>query len=363
MKRGSIHILLVFILFVSLVVLILLGTTGNLSKLWQKQPETNTVTSLKSQQNRYQSTYWGFGVNYPQSFKAIETYDGVILANYGWSNNKPNYKLTMDDIEYKISVVDQTFDKPWYSSRQKIEEYKKFLVNEKYITFYEVANPSPERGAYPFIAAEIIHDGFTYRFHIEKGESKSGEHIQKISESFKFIPKDEYLPPQNPISNGMKRYLNTRWGFAFDYPESWNIEDFDPIYTVVDAGGRYTHLTIQLLPRYLSLSGDFLEDIKKETSLQCAADGPGSSIYCPEEEIKTRITKNVLGMDEYIIERKKIFETNNVITTSIDEVVVAFPLSIQQYYAIIFSPLGLSPSDDNEAVLEVGNNFQKLQKK
>jgi len=321
-----------------------------------------TQISQVQTQKEYRSTYWGFSVNHPQNFRAIQILDGVILANYGWSNDNPNYRLTGGDIKIEISVVDKIFEQPWYESREKFEEYNKFFINGEAVTFYKVTDSYPARGTYTFTAAEIIHDGFTYRFNIEKGGSASDEDIKKISESLRFIPRDEYLSLQKPVPAGMERFSNTRWGFAFDYPKSWNLGKFDPSYTVIDTEKEYVHVEIELLPRYLSLSGDFIEDVKKEASRQCAADGAGSSIYCPEGDINISTTLNTLGSEEYIITRKRVFEYYSGGKTEYEEKVVAFPLSFQEYYAIIFSPLNLASENDNGAVLELGNNFQYLEK-
>lgn len=315
---------------------------------------------LFGHKQEYRSDYWGFTINFPETFEATETDNGVVVANYDWLNTEYDYKLHKDDVIVEVSVIDNIIVNSWSNSGFDVGEYGQFRIAGKLIKLYTIFDSSPVRNENKIITAEIPQEGFTYRLKIETGWN-SFEEAKRIITSLKFIEREEFPPPPLPVSNGMKRFISTRLGFAFDYPDDWSMGSFDPFRTEIKASGEDQYVTIALIPRYLSRTNNLLEELKHEASKSCAADGPGSSIYCLEDSIKIKTEKNSFGAEEFIIQREKIFDNHGRIT-SYHEVVVAFPLYIQEYYAIMISPMGLAPEIDNQAVLEIGKNFQYLVK-
>jgi len=146
--------------------------------------------------------------------------------------------------------------------------------------------------------------------------------------------------PQKQIPEGMKRYLNHRYGFGFDYPEEWSLED-KSVYAYLDVDGDGFDISVDMSG--FNPEKETVEDRLIEiASRLCAADGLGVSKTCPPEDISVENITSNKGEPEYFINRDLVTRTYSNVTKefvfqSQKNPAISFLLEIQEPRLITFS--------------------------
>lgn len=376
-NRGVAHLFLLMAVLVVLIVIviayILLSNSSVSNFLGVLLPPTSEekITSLDKEnaadQKIYESTYWGFLFEYHEEFVVKEVAQGVIFTNYLREGDKKwNYNQAKNELYINISVVNRVFPGRWFDSRESIEKYKSVTFNGKMLDLFKVKDSSPGRGNYSYLAGEVEHDGFTYRFRAEQSDSGKMQFFYDVLASFQLIERDKYYSRDDLPSKGMKSNENTRYGFAFDYPEAWEFRDFDAYKASFQTDKQdevypdiFYYIDVVLLGKNDVYPGG-LEDIKQEVVNLCSTDGPSGSTSCRKEDliVSDYVSRN--GAVGYEI--KRVFVSNS--SEGTQDYIVVFPLDLQEYYAIVFTPsLNFNTDDYRTEISSVAQTFQYLKKK
>lgn len=358
LKRGFIHIPLLAVIAVVLIVfgLSYISNSKKAQRESEKQQEENSPLI-------YQSTYWGFRVKYPRGFEASENPDGVSIANY--KTNKSHYNQQKGELLVKIVVTDRPLLRIKESSEKSVEKFTDVLTDEGYVEVVKVQDSYPARGLYTYLDARIVRNGFTYSFIAEQSDSALIEVFFDIVKSAEYFPRDEFLSRTDTPRPGMKSYENTRWGFAFDYPETWEFTDFKTGRAFLSTNKQYIYININLHNSY-NLSGNFIEDVKWPVVSWCFSDGHTTSTGCPLEKLEYEPFISSKDAKGYLFTRTRVAASasDNSIFWEGKDYVVAYPLPIQEYFAIVFEPSFTTDDYDyKEEILTVADTFQLLQLK
>lgn len=325
-------------------------------------------SNLAEHEKTYTSSYWGFRVKVPDGFDALQVSDGVMIANYPIADRSLTYNQTNSELLVDISVVDRAFSPSLFLSSMKKEKYSTSIIEGNTVEIYKVEDPYPSRSPHTFLAVETTHDGYTYRFGAYQSTSIHINAFFAILNSLQFIPRDEYLSSQQTELPGKNLYQNSRYGFAFQYPESLKLTESSTD-TLILSQNDSNSISAKLLWRK-TLPKDIENDIVSEVSLECAADGPTGSVSCPADRMTVRSFVSQHAAEGLLIERLQIHEWYNPKSeqdNTIEEVkqtVAGFSLPLQEYFAVVFFPPPYQEVPEfNSYILEIANTFEFLQKK
>jgi len=343
-KKG-LTLLIIPIILAALVFVLLLTS----------KDEKRAAPSQKEDKLSYSSKYWGFEVLYPKNYIIEEFPDGVVISNYDTNTKKWTYKPSADEIYIKIEAFEET--KVYNRDSSKVIKTINIDGTEQEVS--RIDTTSPAKDSYSYLTINHVKNNLKYNFYIEQANSNLLQEAFNIVSSIKFMPRQAYKSSTIPVTTGAKRYENLYWGFAFDYPSDWLFTDFKLWDAKLKSEDKSINVT--LLRNGNDKNKKPIDNIVNSLSSMCSADSPDSSIYCPAELMKISEFSSRTGASGYRIERKVISESGY--PTSREEyqnTVFVFPLSIQQYYAVVIQPTDILSDTLNSDLTELANTFQYL---
>ncbi|OGC96218.1 hypothetical protein A3H89_00490 [Candidatus Amesbacteria bacterium RIFCSPLOWO2_02_FULL_48_11] len=150
-------------------------------------------------------------------------------------------------------------------------------------------------------------------------------------------------------------YQHPRLGFAFFYPETWEVRTGVPAVFITTNQGK--SIDTVLIPKFYQQDSGLPASLIAFASLDCDASGPQSSTSCPQEKISITPYLNPLKTEGYLL-RRTFVEYRYPPQSSLNEftqTISAFPLTSADYIAVIFT--SRRPDADTEIRILTDNFF------
>lgn len=168
-----------------------------------------------------------------------------------------------------------------------------------------------------------------------------------------------HAPTTSTKAGAQKTYTSATYGYTFNYPDSYTIQEYSPQYVSVGtpsgAAGFDSVAEADVLTAETSdTASSFSDFAHTQAELTCAADGPSSSIDCPNVSRSTTFTtaSGLLGEMFYLTQATHSLAAGNVVETERGPY-YAFDLSMNTPFRVLLvrPPSATAPDAINEAIV------------
>lgn len=302
----------------------------------------------------YTSNYWGFSLTYPDTFNVREIGTGAILANFPLDNRSLFNTLTPGQARIKIEASNGEKE---ISIPDDATLLDPITITDQSIPLFQIADHSPAKGDYTYIAGSFNQNGIHYALTIEPGVNQFISEINTMLASLELFPPSFTQKISTPVATGSARFQDNRTGFTFVYPESWEFSGFQANHARLEQNDRIIEL--DLLYKSTASTGDRVQDLINHISIACAADGPNGYSECDPGSITLSLFTTQNKVVGYQITRI-VTDSYSGQSSSHQQTSYAFPLDTQPYSAFIISPAAGSETDLTSVLLDLASSFAYL---